>query len=179
MENEEWTAHQANGFTFFTGNSVTLLSQYQENPEKARQRWLTAHEKNPLFVLWQWERAENHAHQKMSLPERELTFKEWVYARELSDALRQAFPARRFIVSWIPAYAVSFYGFEEGMPGTGVDVLSEPKDTVFCVTCQNKCAFTLTANPDPDIPVLRWARCAVCETDCLQGDYEVRFRVTE
>lgn len=123
---------------------------------------------------WQQERFDNHRHQTMSLPERELVQREVKYTAELSDALRLAFPERAFLISHITAYAVSFFQPEEGAPKESITKLREwGGATASCVTCQKSQPYQRLPVPDPQFPFVEWGKCEVCGNDMLLTEVEI------
>jgi len=133
---------------------------------------------------WQFERAENHLHARMSLPDREHVRAELQIATEFRAALRETFPDRRFVISHILCYAVSFYQATEGAPQAGVEQMPKsgqwrgvPEGMVFCSVCEKAQPFRGLASPDAEFPFVEWGVCDECARDCMLTECEVRTSV--
>ena len=134
-------------------------------------------ESGKSFSRWKYERSANHTHAEMSAADREHVRQELEIADDFALALRETYPDRRFVITHIPCYAVSFYQAVEEAPTDGVLPVKNHKiksDTAWCQTCQRSRPYHLLPVPDPEFPQVEWGVCAVCKNDLIiSADCEI------
>ena len=130
---------------------------------------------------WEFERAENHVHARVSLPDRELVRAEREIAAEFGKALREAYPERRFVISHIPGFGVSFHQLAEGAPAAGVEAWKKSgvwaRTPEVCGVCGRARAFRVLPTPDAEFPFVEWGVCDGCGSDVMLAQCEVRTLV--
>jgi hypothetical protein len=122
---------------------------------------------------WEYERGANHVHSDMSLPAREHVRREKAMVASLSEALRQAYLQKAFVIVHWFAYAVSFYQAVEGAPREGIRFDKEAAARGLCVTCQAARNWLVSQQPDSEFREAEWGTCESCGEDVLVRAPEV------
>ena len=132
-----------------------------------------------LHSRWRFERGENHVHASMSVVDREHVRQELAIAVDFTATLQTTFPERRFIITHIPKYAVSFHSILDDAPvEAGVFPLPRPLDRegrAWCQHCQGARPYVAQPFPDPEFGFVDWGRCVECRNDLiLNPNVEIR-----
>ena len=141
-----------------------------ESPATTAKNIQRVKENGKWISHWQYERGANHTHTDMSAADREHILQELEIADEFASALRETYPDRKFVVTHIPCYAVSFYQAEDDAPTHGIFPIKNSKsagDTVWCQTCQCQRSYRVLPAPDADFPQVEWGLCEVCQNDVI------------
>lgn len=154
-----------------TPNSPADAYEFQEvdglivsiSPSQARNERDELLKINPNAQPWELEHFLNHEHLDPDLKGREELRASVAEVELLAEALRSAYPDRRFvIVNRLGAATFSFY---QAVPGAAT-ADTEPKEplpeTTYCPSCDRRERFHLRQQPDPEFPELEWADCAAC-----------------
>lgn len=165
---EVWPTRVARGFGFTEIDGMILT----DAPISARENLARARERRGVLIPWRYERGANHRHAQMSLPAREHVRQEVAMVASLETALREAYPQRQFVVSHIPAYAVTFWQPASEYPAC--DFCDAPKEgKVWCQPCQRRQPYRPHEGPDAEFPRAEWGTCLACGNDVLVRTWEV------
>lgn len=139
---------------------------------------------------WEVERLLNHQHLTTErCVSRDALRSTLDLAAELGEALRHAWPERRFVVAcWLANDCVSFYQADEAPKGPlelGESVrLASPMLAgsakawiAWCDQCDARHPFDPMEHVDAEFPVVTWGRCRNCGGERVIERREVRFLI--
>jgi hypothetical protein len=150
-------------FEFYEYDGMVLLETPEATKEHLRHLTASGKERTP----WQYERGANHVHPDMCQPDRIRVREECSIAAGFETSLLNAYPERRFVISHIPGYAVSFYQWVPDAPAEDIPPAEEAKGTVWCQSCQRSRAYEPGQEADAEFPKAQWGRCLECGEDLI------------
>jgi hypothetical protein len=154
-------------FTVLQDGMICLAGQGQQaDADRLRER-------DPSRPRWSIARALNHYHVDVDpAVARQGARDEREYARQLGEALRQAFPDRTFVISHFAGYAVSFWEWEAEGPQASIPPSDPPYPKVWCTRCHRHQAYTPRTEQDAEFPLVEWGDCKVCGNEVIERSGE-------
>jgi len=165
---EVWADIAVDGRCFSDIDGMVLTG----SPVCAREQVANAVSKGP-FKPWHYESFANHDHCATRGSDRDKVRYETGCLNRLSAALKLAYPDRRFVVSHIPAYSITFWQDPGEYPDISAPTMEPRDDKVFCFKCQLRQPFEADECSDLEFPQMEWGRCAVCGDELLVRCWEI------
>ena len=158
---ERWLSRTIGDYTFIEADGLILLGPLERYPISAIDG-----------DNWEVEYSANHVHSNVCANDLDRVREELKIVSSLENALKEAYPTRKFVIAHAPGNTVTFYQSEPGSPIGGVFTQEQPIETSWCQTCGANVKYHSCLSPK-ESPESEWGLCITCGTLILLGQIEV------